>query len=128
MEAFYQETSLLTSLGSINGDLRGSIDGTSECRTVGVLLCTTLGIIDGDWLGSIEGTSECSTVGASLGTALEPVDGDLLGSIDGTSEWRTEGTFAMLNCGNIQVQHKQRSQLKQIYRTQRTAQTSLDFE
>ena len=56
--------------GSKDGDTLGSMDGTSECSTVGVSLGIVLGSLDGDTLGSMDGTSECSTVGVSLGIVL----------------------------------------------------------
>jgi len=67
-------------LGSVDGDLLGSIDGPSEWSTVGVSLGIVLGSLDGVLLGSIDGTSECRTVGVSLGIELGSLDGDLVGS------------------------------------------------
>ena len=64
-------------LGSVDGFLFASIDGASECITVGISLETEFSISDGDLVASIDGTSACITVEASLGMELCSIDGVL---------------------------------------------------
>jgi len=67
--------------GRLLGIWLGSIEGTTECKTVGVLLGTRLCRLEGKVLDCCE----CTKVGASLGNLFSLKEGDcveiLLGSV-----------------------------------------------